>query len=363
MIRGAILTTAVAGAFFENEPDLTDYTYKAYIEKFGKNAEAFRESIFNENLKKMKEHNSNPDKNWVMGPNKLADWTPQEILTLKMRNLPIHQFDVVEETSIDLTSLPERVDWRDKFGVVTPTKDQGQCGSCWAFSATETMESHYAIATGEHAPILSPQQIVSCCPNPRHCGGKGGCDGSTQPVAFNYTSMIGLTRDKDYPYKAETLTCDHSKIKPVAINSGFKSLKSNNYEQLVHALAHHGPIAISVAANWELYAGGVFDDPKCGYVMDHAVQMVGYGKVRGTSNVMYWLVRNSWGPAWGEGGYIRLKRFGKGKEPCGVDEHPHDGDACDGDNTKPTYCGMCAVLSSSSYPTNVRKAHSESIVV
>merc|ERR1719428_2695262 len=141
------------------------------------------------------------------------------------------------------------------------------------------MESHYALATGEHAPILAPQQIVSCCPNPRHCGGKGGCDGSTQPVAFNYTSTIGLTKDKNYPYKAETLTCDHSKIKPVAINSGFVSLKTNSYSQLVHAVAHHGPIAISLDAGgsgWSFYSGGVMSG-ECGFVQDHAVQLVGYG--------------------------------------------------------------------------------------
>merc|ERR1712217_929618 len=85
-------------------------------------------------------------------------------------------------------------------------KKQGACGSCWAFSATETLESHYAISTGEAAPVLSPQQIVSCAPNPDHCGGTGGCAGSTQPLAFNYTETAGLTTEANYPYQGTTGT-------------------------------------------------------------------------------------------------------------------------------------------------------------
>merc|ERR1712048_185970 len=97
----------------------------------------------------------------------------------------------------------------------------GSCGSCWAFSATETLESHLAIATGEPAPVLSPQQIVSCAPNPQHCGGTGGCQGSTQPLAFNYTKDAGITTESNYPYRGVTGKCDQSKITPVATNDGF----------------------------------------------------------------------------------------------------------------------------------------------
>merc|ERR1719453_2792755 len=113
--------------------------------------------------------------------------------------------------------MPESLDWREKktatgAQVVTPVKSQGLCGSCWAFSATETFESMYAIATGEAAPVLSPQQIVSCSPNPDHCGGSGGCDGSTQPLAFDYTKTAGITTEADYPYAGSTGKCDESKI-------------------------------------------------------------------------------------------------------------------------------------------------------
>jgi cathepsin L len=102
-----------------------------------------------------------------------------------------------------LAALPDTMDWRTHSGVVTKAKDQGGCGSCWAFSATETLESAAAIASGAAAPILSPQQIVSCSPNPQHCGGTGGCDGSTQELAFTYTETAGLVAESDYPYRRD----------------------------------------------------------------------------------------------------------------------------------------------------------------
>merc|ERR1711937_1045938 len=224
-------------------------------------------------------------------------------------------------------------------------------GSCWAFSAAETLESHLSIATGSAAPKLSPQQIVSCSPNPEQCGGSGGCDGSTQPLAFDYTKTAGITTEDSYPYRGTTGTCDTSKIQPVAYNDGYAELTTNNYTELVTAAGTKGPIAISIAAGgfkFQFYSGGVLSN--CNdYVMDHAVQLVGYGTDSGKD---YWLVRNSWGN-WGEKGYIRMQRYGEGSEPCGPDKSPQDGDACEGDTTPRTYCGECGILSSSSYPTGM----------
>jgi hypothetical protein len=114
----------------------------------------------------------------------------------------------------------KEVDWRSIDGVVTPVKNQGGCGSCWAFSAVETLESHLAIATGKAAPLLSPQQMTSCAPNPDKCGGTGGCAGSTQVLGFSYTETAGISMESSYPYKATTGTCDPSLIAPVAKNTG-----------------------------------------------------------------------------------------------------------------------------------------------
>merc|ERR1711953_564454 len=154
----------------------------------------------------------------------------------------------VEQHKLSATAAPDRVDWRETDGVVSPAKDQGGCGSCWAFSAVETLESHLAIATGEPVQKLSPQQIVSCSPNPQHCGGTGGCDGSTQPLSFDYTKTAGITTESNYPYTGRTGTCDTSKIEPVAFNDGYAQLTMNNYTELVTAAGTKGPIAISIAA-------------------------------------------------------------------------------------------------------------------
>merc|ERR1712100_351356 len=114
------------------------------------------------------------------------------------------------------------------------------------------------------------------------------------------------------------------------------------------AVGTKGPIAISVAASgkcWQHFGGGIAS--QCNdYDMDHAVQLVGYGREKQLfGGIDYWLVRNSWGEFWGDNGYIKLKRYGEGKEPCGTDKTPGDGDACEGDTKPRKYCGECAILS------------------
>jgi len=267
---------------------------------------------------------------------------------------------VGEFSATSTEGLPDSVDWRTKSGVVTPVKDQGGCGSCWAFSTVETLESHLAIATGSPAPKLSAQQIVSCAPNPDQCGGTGGCQGSIQTLGFNYTSTAGITTEADYPYSGRTGTCQQSKIKAVAKNDGFIKLKVNDYASLASAVATKGPVAISLAAGsfgWQLYGGGILTSCDCD--MDHAVQLVGYGTDSGKG---YWLVRNSWGGGWGESGYIRIQRFGEGKEPTCTDKTPGDGEACKGDTKPRTYGGLCGIMGSSSYPTGMKKVGSEVVV-
>jgi cathepsin L len=355
-------------AMMPGERDFSDYTYEDFLQEFGKNyveeEQSARKATFLNNLDRIRQHNADPSKTFYMTVNEFADLTNEEFRSKRMGNIP--ELDeshfVGEYVPSKNEDLPDSVDWRTKEGVMTPVKDQGGCGSCWAFSTVETLESHLAIATGEAAPILSPQQIVSCAPNPNACGGTGGCDGSIQTLGFNYTKTAGITTEANYRYSGTTGTCEQSKIKPVATNDGYVKLKVNDYTSLVSAVATKGPIAISLAAGgfgWQLYGGGVLT--KCDCVQDHAVQLVGYG-TDAKSGHDYWLVRNSWAAGWGEKGYIRIQRFGEGKEPTCIDKKPQDGEACKGDTKPRTYAGMCGIIGSSSYPTGMKKTTSEVVV-
>lgn len=327
-----------------------------------------RKAIFESNLEMIRAHNAQEDKTWFATVNQFTDWDNDEFRAFYTGHKPSQQAPTKVSVSATLGDLPESVDWRAQDGVVTPVKFQAACGSCWAFSTAQTLESHLAIATGEAAPVLSEQQLVSCAPNPDKCGGSGGCTGSTQPIGFNYTASAGLSLESDYPYTSLTPisgACKPEKIHPVVKNDGVAVLPTNDYTALMTAVATQGPIAITLAAApLALYGGGVYSDSKvfpCGFVIDHAVQLVGYG-VDDSTGKMYWLVRNSWSAVWGESGYIRIERHGEGKEPCGMDKKPKSGVGCAGDTDPVEYCGLCGILASSSYPTGVKKVNSETIV-
>ena len=182
--------------------------------------------------------------------------------------------------------LPASVDWRTVSpSVVTPVKDQGGCGSCWAFSTVSTLESAVAIATGKLF-VLSPQQVVSCTPNPNQCGGTGGCSGATQELGFDY-SIKGITTDALYPYTATTGKCPKTLPAPVAADTGHVMLPPNNATALLNAVTIM-PIAISAAAApWQSYGSGVFgassktcgSDPVAAVDVDHAIVLEGFGSV------------------------------------------------------------------------------------
>merc|ERR1711976_748564 len=151
---------------------------------------------------------------------------------------------------------PDRVDWREKKpSVVTPVKNQGACGSCWAFGSTAVLESHYAIATGKLV-VLAPQAYVNCAPNPNDCGGTGGCEGSIPELAFNWSAQKGLPLEADLPYKGRDQQC--KPYKAAVKNSGYVKLPENDADALETAVATIGPIAVNVAANWGRYGGGIF---------------------------------------------------------------------------------------------------------
>jgi len=339
------------------------YTYEMYMREFQKPVRseedyAIRKAIFQTNLDIMVAHNEDKSQTYTMEVNKFMDFTPAELRSFTGYNAAQAQARraamqadeyraPVNHMSID--QLPTSVDWRTK-GIISTVKDQGSCGSCWAFGATESIESTVAQDTGKLL-TLSTQNVVSCAPNPNHCGGTGGCSGSTAELAFDYVQGHGIASEADYPYKAQTGTCNES-IKKIAHIVSFVKLIENNYTDIMAALANTGPLAVNVdAMPWFSYGSGIFTG--CGFNqidINHVVQLVGYGTENGMD---YWIVRNSWGSGWGEKGYIRLERHSDGDMTkwCGPDDTPQDGTGCDGGPPQITACGSCGIWYDASYPT------------
>ncbi|KAH8068082.1 transferase [Aureococcus anophagefferens] len=247
-------------------------------------------------------------------------------------------------------------------------QDQGGCGSCWAFASTATMESHVAIETGTLFQ-LSPQELVSCMPNPKESRRRGGCGrdvrlafqyyvdngGVVQEFQMGYTSYYG--KNGDCYIKNTTASRTRARTgrpAPVATISGFEKLPVNEYAPLMRAVATKGPVAVSVDASWGGYESGIFETDTYDSVIDHAVVLVGYGTDEALGKD-YWLVRNSWGPTWGEKGYIRLRRHAADLDAyCGVDTKPLDGVGCAAGPANMTTCGTSGILSDSAYPVGGR---------
>jgi cathepsin L len=319
-----------------------------------------RKKIFEDKLQEVMEFNKQ-GASYKKGINHLSDWTVAERQALN-GNIPQGKVErkskpLREHTRSGL-SLPHSVDWRNvNPPVLSSVKDQGMCGSCWAHAATESIETHTALATGKLF-VLSQQQITSCTPNPNSCGGTGGCAGATAELAFDYVvGAGGITEEWMYSYQSYfgvTPGCafNASKTVPVASITGYVSVPRNDAGAVMDALAHHGPLAISVQANtWGDYEAGVFTG--CNYAhnisMDHAVQLVGYGH-DGDLGLDYWLVRNSWSPAWGEDGYIRLERH-MGTPYCGWNvDWDTNGGGCTGQPNTVWACGTCGILYDTLYP-------------
>jgi len=323
-----------------------------------KSEEEKRFNIFKENYGKSIQHNRSGVSTYTVGINQFSDLTTQEF---KDNYLGLKR---VAGTPGNMTAriskeLPDYVNWVEE-GAVTGVKNQGQCGSCWAFATTEQIESYMKINGGDLME-LSAQQVTSCTPNVLQCGGSGGCMGSVTQLGFNYLQLFGQMSESNYPYvsggSSQTEDCTHDPSIAEVTLTGYNTLPTNNQEAVMTHLAEVGPLSIAVdASSWGSYTGGVFNG--CSFdeniSINHGVQLVGYGSDFGPLGVFdYWLVRNSWGPTWGEEGYIRMARTAD----CGVNSTPMDGTACvNGPGTdQQTVCGMCGMLLDASYPIGVKQ--------
>jgi len=207
----------------------------------------------------------------------------------------------------------DSLDWVAK-GAVTPVKNQAQCGSCWAFSTTGSMEGSYAISTGKLASF-SEQDLVSC-DNSKNGGEDQGCNGGLMDNAFEWIETHGLCAEGAYPYTAGAGTAGACKktCTPVVTVTKYTDVAKGDEAALKDAV-NKQPVSIAVDASgtqWQLYKSGVFNHPTCGTELDHGVLLVGYGAQDG---VDYWKIKNSWATSWGEKGYYRIK---SGVNKCGL---------------------------------------------
>jgi C1A family cysteine protease len=296
-----------------------DLMFEQFIAEHGRNFASqseynMRREIFNKNLKTVTDHNAKGMTS-TMGVNQFSDWTDEEygkLLGLKNSqgqnsNLPL--------LNVEATNGDKDIDWRDVTGYVGPIKNQGKCGSCWAFSATQAAEAAYFKKFGETV-LLSESQLVDCD------WFSHGCNGGLQENAFIHYMRTGPISDAHYPYVAEDRKCQESvEGQTGGIDADYPVLATafrvDVGDSLLYDALVHQPVAISIRAEndeFRHYTGGIIDGDGCGTYIDHAVLLVGYNVAEN-----YWIVKNSWGPTWGEEGYVRVARRG-GMGICGINQ-------------------------------------------
>ncbi|KAG2678687.1 hypothetical protein I3843_11G013100 [Carya illinoinensis] len=278
-----------------------------------------RFNVFKENV--MHVHNTNRmEKPYKLKLNKFADMTNHEFRSNYAGSKVKHHrmFRGAQHGSGSfmydkVDSVPPSVDWRQK-GAVTGVKDQGRCGSCWAFSTVVAVEGINQIKTNKLVS-LSEQELVDCDTKQNQ-----GCHGGLMDYAFEFIKRKGgITTETNYPYEAEDRTCDAYKENYPAVSiDGHENVPDNDEDALLKAAANQ-PVSVAIDAggsDFQFYSEGVFTG-QCGTELNHGVAVVGYGiTLDGTK---YWIVKNSWGPEWGEKGYIRMQRGISDKEGlCGI---------------------------------------------
>lgn len=289
-----------------------DLLFNQFISQHGRNyasEEEFnmRKSLFNEQLKKIEEHNAK-GLSWTLGVNEFSDWTPEEyskLLGLKnFRN---------QNSALPLAKLPKAedadIDWRNVEGYVGPVLNQGKCGSCWAFSAAQTIAGAYFKKFGKQVEISRSHAVD--CDKFSH-----GCNGGLQENAFVHWMRFGPILEDRYPYQPADRQCQEKKL-GADLPELATAFRVDVGDSLLYDALAHQPVSISIRAENDAfrgYKGGIIDTDDCGWEIDHAVLLVGYNQAEN-----YWIVKNSWGPNWGEGGYVRIRRTG-GKGICGINQ-------------------------------------------
>jgi len=254
---------------------------------------AAREAVYTAKMAEYEAHNADESQTFTMGPNQFSDLTLEEFQALPIRGfqgkgaatLGVHQYNGEE--------LAASVDWRTK-GAVTPVKNQGQCGSCWAFSTVGGLEGAWQIGTGS-LTSMSEQQFVDCSK------ANSGCNGGLMDTAFQYAEGTSVATESSYAYTARDGSCKSSYTTAIPRGgvTGYHDV-SNSASSLQSAL-NQQPVSVAIEADqsaFQGYSGGVITSG-CGTSLDHGVTAVGYQS-------SYFIVKNSWGSSWGVGGYVNI---------------------------------------------------------
>ncbi|PIA29293.1 hypothetical protein AQUCO_06100066v1 [Aquilegia coerulea] len=293
---------------------MTQYgrVYRDNAEKLG------RAKIFKANVDFIDYFNKYGGRQYVLSANAFTDQTNEEFISYRNGFKKQHSKSAGSFRYENVTDVPSAMDWRIK-GAVTPVKDQGECGCCWAFSAVAATEGITQISTGKLIS-LSEQELVDCDTS----GEDQGCEGGLMDDAFKFIQHNnGLATEGTYPYSGVDGTCNKQKEAISAAKiTGYEDVPANSESDLLKAVANQ-PISVSIDASgsaFQSYSSGVFTG-ECGTDLDHGVTLVGYGTT--SDGTDYWLVKNSWGTTWGEEGYIRMQRnVGAEGGLCGIAMQP-----------------------------------------
>lgn len=302
--------------------------FSNFQDRFSKKYDTFQEvetrfQIFRTNLRNIIIHNLDHSQNFTMGINQFTDLTPNEFKAQYVGGYkPLQSFGC-ESFSSSASGAPDSIDWTTK-GVVNPVRDQGQCGSCWAFATTANAESVWAISKGQLMD-LSEEFLVDCA------SGVGyfnmGCNGGQPDSALKYMINNGQCSEASYPYTSGVTKTAGSCQKCPSAGVSFSScydVKPKDQVSLKAAVSKQ-PVVIAIEADtkyFQSYSSGILTDGiKCGTSLDHAIEIVGYGTENG---IDYWKVRNSWSSSWGEQGYVRIQKSSSTNDigVCGISAEP-----------------------------------------
>jgi len=306
------LFVAAALAFSESEyqNEFRSFMHK-YKKSFHHDEFRSRYANFKKVMDFVEQHNK-LGKSYTVAINKFADLTTEEFTRYYLGlNMP-SQLPTTKPPTSPNPALPASFDWRDK-GAVTPIKDQGQCGSCWAFSTTGSTEGCHFLATN-NLVSLSEQNLVDCS-GPQ---GNEGCEGGLMTSAMDYIiANGGIDTEQSYPYTAEDgPSCAYNAKNSGATLKSYVNVNSGDENDL-QTKVYTGPTSVAIDASnmsFQTYSSGVYDEPNCSSSqLDHGVLAIGWGT---DSGVDYWLVKNSWGTGWGQQGFIWMSR--NKSNQCGI---------------------------------------------